>query len=282
MNKTIFVYILCLFSTLCAQNKQSKITYITTSNTDKYIVVDSVKLRIWYALNALDVTDENSYIDLEILDIGRKQNKYYSYWVWKSDSLMTDYNKRNKGTGVFPSALLPNSRGGRGYWNELQYHSLFIKDNIVRTYTREYDKSFNGYYDEPYPDISWQLCEETDTVCGVLCQKAKCLFHGREFIAWFSRDISIPFGPWKMGGLPGLIVKVYDVDKFYTFECVKIERVNCPMLSNPYKNFREINRKKILLYERKINENYPKTCGVLNMDGTPISHYTPYEPIEKE
>ena len=46
-----------------AQQKQSKIAYVAFSNIDNYITIDTATVRVWYALNALDINDENSYID---------------------------------------------------------------------------------------------------------------------------------------------------------------------------------------------------------------------------
>ncbi|MCQ2205051.1 MAG: hypothetical protein MJZ15_11495 [Bacteroidales bacterium] len=48
---------------LCAQNKQSKIGYIAMSNTDNYVAIDTTTVRVWYALNALDIKDENTHIN---------------------------------------------------------------------------------------------------------------------------------------------------------------------------------------------------------------------------
>lgn len=45
---------------LCAQNKQSKIGYVAMSNIDNYITIDTATVRVWYALNALDIKDEDS------------------------------------------------------------------------------------------------------------------------------------------------------------------------------------------------------------------------------
>ena len=70
-----------------AQQKQSKIGYVAMSNIDNYITIDTATVRVWYALNALDIKDENTYIDWQILEVGSHCNKYYSYFVWESDSL---------------------------------------------------------------------------------------------------------------------------------------------------------------------------------------------------
>lgn len=266
---------------LCAQNKQSKIGYIAMSNTDNYVAIDTTTVRVWYALNALDIKDENTYIDWQILEVGRHCNKYYSYFVWESDSLRTADYKTNR-SGNFSKKLLPRGRNGYGSWNELQYHVLIAENGVIRTYNRERLPEYEGYYDEPYPEMVWTLTQETATVGGFHCQKATCQYHGRDFEAWFTPEVPMKFGPWKFGGLPGLIVKVYDTDHYYTFECTNVERVNRPIVRSKYSSRWPIKREKVLKFERKINECPGKTLGWKDMDGNIIMKTYPYEPLELE
>ena len=149
----------------------------------------------------------------------------------------------------------------------MQFHTWFIEDGKVRTYTREPDPAYNGYYDEPYPGQQWTLTQDTATILGYHCQKASCCYHGRDFEAWFTTEIPLRFGPWKFGGLPGLIVKVYDSDRLYDFECVRVEKSHTPMLSNPYKKHRPISRSKVLKFERKVNEDSHHTLGWVRVEG---------------
>ena len=263
-----------------SQNKQGKVPYMTKSNIDKYITVDTATACVWYAFNAIDIQDEESYLDLQRLEIGKTRNKYYSHYVWESDSLLTVYQRHNH-SGNYPSRLLPRGRGGKGRWSEMQYHTWFIQDGKVRTYTREPDSAYNGYYDEPYPSQQWSLTQDTATICSYHCQKATCHYHGRDFEAWFTTEIPMRFGPWKFGGLPGLIVKVYDTDRLYTFECVRVNNMRIPMLSNPYKQHRPINRAKVLKFERTVNEDYHRTLGWVRMEG-PQPRPVHYEPLELE
>lgn len=56
----------------------------------------------------------------------------------------------------------------------------------------------------------WKLSNETKKIGNFLCQKAVSNFRGRDYVAWFAKDIPVHAGPWKFYGLPGLILEVYD------------------------------------------------------------------------
>ena len=163
MNKKLITIIIALAAVAAwAQEKQSKIGYVAMSNIDNYITIDTATVRVWYALNALDIKDENTYIDWQILEVGGHCNKYYSYFLWESDSLRT-VDRRTNRSGNFSKKLLPRGRNGYGNWNELQYHVLIAEDGKIRTYNRERLPQYEGYYDEPYPG---QQAMDADTGHG--------------------------------------------------------------------------------------------------------------------
>lgn len=78
-------------------------------------------------------------------------------------------------------------------------------------------------YDEEMPALDWELTDSVTTVLGYECQSARCSFRGREWTVFYTEEIPIMDGPWKLHGLPGLIMKASDAEGHYTFECIGIK-----------------------------------------------------------
>ena len=64
---------------------------------------------------------------------------------------------------------------------------------------------YEGY--EPTPDIAWTLTDDTLTVGGYLCQQATATHRGVAWTVCYTEEIPSSAGPWRLRGLPGLIVK---------------------------------------------------------------------------
>lgn len=71
-------------------------------------------------------------------------------------------------------------------------------------------------YDETI-NFNWKIHKDTLTINSYKCNKATIRFSGRDYIAWFAKEIPIANGPYKFAGLPGLIIKIYDTKKQHTF-----------------------------------------------------------------
>lgn len=250
---------------------QSPIIPISRSTKDMAIV-DSAHIRVWYALNALDISNSNTYDDLQRLEIGNHVSKYYSFFVFNSDSLVTEWSNSNRKAQGAPIRLGP--KGKIDCWNEYQY-SEYFKDLSLNTFT-EYSRmpgflqNMNSQYTEEMPVQNWEIGKDTLTILGYSCQQATCLFRGREYTVWFSMDIPLANGPWKFGGLPGLILKVSDKDNLFNFECVKIECFKRKIPIRRYKDYNKYRRRQrtdVLKIQREANENFAKVAG-LKVRGT--------------
>lgn len=78
-------------------------------------------------------------------------------------------------------------------------------------------------YDEEMPRLDWELTDSVTNVLGYECHSARCKFRGREWTVFYTEDIPLMDGPWKLHGLPGLIMKATGEKGHYTFECIGIK-----------------------------------------------------------
>jgi GLPGLI family protein len=86
-------------------------------------------------------------------------------------------------------------------------------------------KAHNYIVEDQSINFGWQITEERKNIGGYECIKAVSQpFRGRVYEAWFAPAIPVSDGPWKLSGLPGLILEAKD-DKneiFFVFERVVV------------------------------------------------------------
>ncbi|WP_407481637.1 GLPGLI family protein [Elizabethkingia meningoseptica] len=142
----------------------------------------------------------------------------------------------------------------------------FINDKkFIRNIKKDsiYSNTFYGVTSIPskgyviYKDIvgkiDWELKEKSDKILGFKCNLATTKFRGRNYTVWYTTEIPVPIGPWKLGGLPGLILKV-DVDNgTYTFEATSIVLNSNLKVPEKYFSVYDKNVKYIVPYEKFIN-----------------------------
>ncbi len=94
---------------------------------------------------------------------------------------------------------------------------------------------FNEYFgisvsieDKMYP-ISWKLSKNTRKIQNIECFSAQAEYRGRVWTAWYAPSIPILSGPWKLYGLPGMILEAEDREGLIRFEC---ESIVIPALNN--------------------------------------------------
>lgn len=98
----------------------------------------------------------------------------------------------------------------------------FSKDTI---YSRiPYFKKEVLLLEEKTPAILWEISDETRKIGPYECQKAVTKFRGRDYTAWFTNEIPIKSGPWKLQGLPGLIIIAYDTTREVQFAFTSISK----------------------------------------------------------
>lgn len=90
--------------------------------------------------------------------------------------------------------------------------------------------------------IKWNIENEFKKLGIYNCQKAIGDFRGRRYTVWFTFDIPVSLGPWKLNGLPGLILEANDSSNMFQFYAEKIllyknEKVNYATVDFLNKNY---------------------------------------------
>lgn len=94
-----------------------------------------------------------------------------------------------------------------------------------------YDKWGDGiyYYNEPLDEMQWEVqADTTATILGYECFMAVSDYHGRRWIAWFTPEVPVPDGPWKLHCPGGMILKA-DTGDGFSFEATAIELTDRPV-----------------------------------------------------
>jgi GLPGLI family protein len=249
---------------------------------DKFKVMDSAYLKCTYKLTWIYDTlfKTKTSTDIQTLQIGKEISKYFSRYV-------LDYNTKiqeliQKGAQAIPN---PTELGSFGY----EVFKFYPKGKYTITDfgTGRIGKNI---HEESIPDLKWEILMEYDTVLSYRCQKATTKFRGRNYEAWFTPDIPISNGPRKLGGLPGLILKVSDVQHYFNFECIGLETLKKKEPIKFYQlNYEHIERTDLnKLYNRYYNDpvGFAKRMGVESVIWVNGKISTdvkfPYNPMELE
>ncbi len=112
---------------------------------------------------------------------------------------------------------------------------------------------------EPTPEIAWTLTDDTLTVSGYYCQTATCKFRGVAWTVCYTEEIPSSAGPWRLRGLPGLIVKAES--EAHTFCLTELRQEHTPITA-PEKNpdVQRMAYAKLLKHRNDVygNRQYPK------------------------
>jgi GLPGLI family protein len=189
--------------------------YSVLSYTQSY-KQDFLRGEFIYQLKAKsDTRTDNRYEELFSLQIADNRAFFASSVSLKGDSVMA-----TSGTTTHN----PDGSITLGWKKDVEIPKTGLSFTIIQSnenvqYFRSAGMSLLTYK-EPVIN-NWKLIEETKIINTINCKKAEVTFKGRNWIAWYSPEIPLPYGPYKFSGLPGLIVKITDDKGDWDFELVK-------------------------------------------------------------
>ncbi len=126
---------------------------------------------------------------------------YENYKPVENDTMMF---KRAKD---FQSFIIKDYNNKKSFF---QGNSPFLKDK-------------NAYYTDTLYPMKWTVTGISKKIDQYTCFKAFSIFRGRAYSAWFTPDLAFSEGPWKFGGLPGLIMELYDEEKAIYYKFISLE-----------------------------------------------------------
>lgn len=185
--KKILVNMMALALTIAAQAQEE------TVDTAQFVAMYDYECRTQND-EAASITDRMQLV----VQVGRTVTKSMPYSAYP----VYDDNSKPDVAAGFQEALMHMPTVWTGYPNG---------QTTVREFIFPHD--YEGY--EPTPDIAWTLSDDTLTVSGYLCQQATATHRGVEWHVWYTDEIPSSAGPWRLRGLPGLIVKA--VSEAHTF-----------------------------------------------------------------
>ena len=183
---------------------------------------DSVLAMVKYQFTWIQDTTrtDSPHVENMILIIGKNASQFTSYDKITQDEIaqksIEEQIKNNGGLNNI-HLTLPNRKSVTQdeYYYFAKENSLFLKERVINFYLIE----------EPPYTIDWKITNDTMSFSGIHCQKATSQFKGRNWNAWFATELPFQSGPWKLHGLPGLIIDAYDDTKTVRFEFAGLENI---------------------------------------------------------
>jgi len=180
---------------------------------------DTARVLVHYKFTHVTDTTDRAHPDKEnmVLLVGKTASVYKSY-----DGMMADEQFRKayiKAAANSPDGHMDINRSGASL--RTQY---FQYPNEQKLLTKDYVLVTEYLIAGPMPAIDWKISGDTATFGGLHCQEATGHFKGRDYIVWFCPDLPLHTGPWKLNGLPGVIVDAHDTKNEVIFQFDGVEK----------------------------------------------------------
>ena len=195
--------------------------------------------RIHYAVKfSLYEEQKTANEDEAILDIGSKVSHFYSRNSVAreqiKDSVLAAGGSYYDVVDALGRSVYPNTRMKYQIWKNLPSRGML-------TFTDTNLKRFR--YTESLETPQWTLAGKDSIIADYPCQQAETFYRGRHWTVWFTPDIPVSEGPWKLHGLPGLILQAEDSEHWFSFACIEIENAPYKELAVPEKKYVDCTRK---------------------------------------
>lgn len=185
-----------------------------------------------------------SYLDVQ--DDG--VSCFYSHYFVKSQEIQDSINRRGSVSDDMVSKAIAPYDGGQP--NFVYKHIPAEGKLTFATYHVDWFK-----YSEPIPALQWKIEGKDSVIAGYHCQAATTSLRGRQWRAWFTLDIPVSDGPWKLCGLPGLILRATDEQGYFDFDCTGVASIEFPPIELAKNNYVSCTPEEAFKMEQERREN---------------------------
>lgn len=179
-----------------------------------------------------------SYGEIQSLSLGAPIGQDYNAFLVfnETKSLYITRKDSLESLNIIGQKEVRTADGGASFavsTNKEGFQYFFDKDKDS-VYSR--DIGFK-YVKDKAPSINWNITNETKKIGRFTVQKALTRFRGRNYTVWYAPQIPLPYGPWKLQGLPGIIIEAYNSDKsiFWYFKSIEYPTDRSYLLKPIYK-----------------------------------------------
>ena len=219
--------------------KKIIILFLLLISTTAISANDSIVFKVNYIYTFKDTKERKSGTDEMVLEIGKQYTAFHSRWRVERSRIYQQYRHETTDQQLARTANMPRFR---------TFYSFYTDYPEKGVTTTSYN-SFNIFEcEEIIEPIEWKYIDGDSVILGHDCLKAEGMFRGHKWTVWFTPDVPMEYGPWKLRGLPGLILYAEHDSGFFKYEAIELGK--CEGLAMFHQN----NKKPIKSTAKEIQE----------------------------
>lgn len=165
------------------------------------------------------------YISNMVLSLGKQSSRYCTEKLYNENDKNAELRRQKQQQAQATSAR-PLTAAAGGPLLIVGKYGAIINEEVLKD-VRNQKLITNAHLgiktytiESAMPKINWAIHDEKKTIGKYSCQKAVGSYGGRTYVAWFAPDLPFADGPWKLSGLPGLILEAQDTknEVFFSFK----------------------------------------------------------------
>lgn len=166
-------------------------------------------------------------LDVALLDRNKTASGFYSL----------NFKRREHVMDSIRTSFVPENEALRIIYNvprvvdRLKTYKNFSKSGEIQTF--DFMSTYFSVEESAKDMFIWQFQQGDTTIMGFNCKHASVEFRGRIWNVCYTMEIPIYEGPWKLHGLPGMILFAEDSNQDFRYECYLIEEPEGEILKLP-------------------------------------------------